>query len=1163
VTGARGSARVIGQLDFRVLGPLEIAGADATPLARGKVRATLAVLLIHANEVVTTDQLIEQVWGEQRPAAATKSVHVYISQLRRCIGPDAILTRPSGYELRVQPGQLDVHRFEQLRQEAGQADAATASAKLHEALGLWRGQAYADFIYEAFAQTTIARLEDLRLGALEERIEADLSLGRHAELVPELATLAREHPLRERIRGAHMLALYRSGRQAEALAAYQDARRALVDGLGIEPGRSLHELERRILVQDPTLELVPEAGDAEPAASVAPGERPARAERSRPTGPLLGREPELAELRASVADAIAGDGRLILVSGEPGIGKSRLLDELATQAAARGVRVLWGRCWEAGGAPAYWPWCQSIRAYVRSCKPDELATELRNGAPDVAELVPEIRDLLPDVPLPSHSDDPDTARFRLLEATAAFLRRASERTPLALILDDLHAADAPSLILLQFLTRELAETRILVVGAYRDTELRRTSPLTLALAELRRESVTRVLPLSRLDRAEIADFIRLTTGMEPGEALVATMHSQTDGNPLFLSEVVRLLTQEGGLSAAGDLAAQRPTIPQGVREAIGRRLGHLSQECNELLIVASVLGREFRVDALQRVSGCASRDVLELLDQAIAPGLIVEVSGAPGRLSFSHALVRDTLQDELSPGRRLALHGRISETLEQLYADDPEPHLAELAHHCFESLPLGDPGRAVAYARRAGERAAHLLAYEEAARLYRMAGAALDMTLDADTESRCEILLALGDAEARAGDMSEAKTAFLQAAEIARRTGLPEALARAAVGYGGRTVWARAGHDPRLIALLRDALDALPPDDSAIRVRLLARLAGALRDEFSREPRAQLSAEAVEMARRLDDPATLAYALDGRFAAILGPDTAAERLAIATETLELARATEDGERIVQGHQTRLIALLDLGDLDALATEQAAMMRVAEELRQPAQRSYVASTSAGLALFRGELDEAEQLIARAQEFGRHALSRDAALSSQLQLFQLRREQGRLEEIEEGVLQAIREYPTRLVLRCALVIAYCDLGRENDARAAFNLLASNEFHDIPFDNEWLLCMCLLADASEWLGDSKRAQTVYDLLLPYDGQNAANADEISLGDTSRSLGNAAHAMARWEEGERHFQRALAANARMGARPWLARTRQDYARMLRARGEHGDSRRAEILEG
>ena len=246
-----------GRLDFRVLGPLEVVGDDgAVALAHGKARAALGVLLIHANEVVATDRLIDDIWGGRPPATATKSLHVYVSQLRRSLGADAIVTRPPGYELRLKPGQLDLYRFERLREEAAHAEPATAAATLREALGLWRGLPFADFTYDAFAQATIARLDELRLGALEERIEADLAMGHHAELLGELATLAQEHPLRERMLAAQMLALYRSGRQAEALAAYQSARRALVDELGIEPSRALHELERGILTQEPSLDFV-------------------------------------------------------------------------------------------------------------------------------------------------------------------------------------------------------------------------------------------------------------------------------------------------------------------------------------------------------------------------------------------------------------------------------------------------------------------------------------------------------------------------------------------------------------------------------------------------------------------------------------------------------------------------------------------------------------------------------------------------------------------------------------------------------------------------------------------------------------------------------------------------------------------------------------------
>ena len=319
-----------GRLDFRVLGPLEVVGEEgAVALAQGKARVALGVLLIHANEVVATDRLIDDIWGAQPPATALKSVHVYVSQLRRSLGADAIVTRPPGYQLRLEPGQLDLYRFERLREEAAHAEPATAAAKLRQALRLWRGPPFADFTYDAFAQATIARLEELRVCVLEECIAAELELGRHAELVGELATLAQEHPLRERIRAAQMLALYRSGRQADALAAYQSTRRALVDVLGIEPGRALHELERDILTQESALDFVPSETQAvAPERALQP--QGMQAERSLPTGTvsllftdiegstrvlqtlgeIVGREEELASSRRlprAAAAATAGN----------------------------------------------------------------------------------------------------------------------------------------------------------------------------------------------------------------------------------------------------------------------------------------------------------------------------------------------------------------------------------------------------------------------------------------------------------------------------------------------------------------------------------------------------------------------------------------------------------------------------------------------------------------------------------------------------------------------------------------------------------------------------------------------------------------------------------------------------------------------------------------
>ncbi len=335
-------------MEFRILGPLEVR-RDGVPLSPGgpKQRALLALLLLHANEPVSRAALIDGLWGERPPETAAKALQVYVSQLRRALGRELVRTRPGGYQLVVQPDALDLGRFERLVAEARAATPSAAAPKLREALGLWRGAALADFADESFAQTEIGRIEELRLAAAEALAEAELALGRHAELVAELEGLVARNPLRERLRGQHMLALYRSGRQAEALEAYQAARSKLVEELGIEPGRALQELERAILRQDPALDA-----PALPAPSVS-------------SAGFVGRAGEVAELTAALDNALAGRGGLYLLAGEPGIGKTRLAEELAALARERGARVLWGRCWEAGGAPAYWPWTQALRACLR------------------------------------------------------------------------------------------------------------------------------------------------------------------------------------------------------------------------------------------------------------------------------------------------------------------------------------------------------------------------------------------------------------------------------------------------------------------------------------------------------------------------------------------------------------------------------------------------------------------------------------------------------------------------------------------------------------------------------------------------------------------------------------------------------------------------------
>ena len=720
-----------------LLGPLEVRGAGG-PIALGtpQQRALLALLLLNANEVVSRDRIIDELWGPAPPQSAAKLVQVYVSRLRRAfaVGGDLLITRAPGYLISVEPDQVDVQRFERLVAEGRRSLAAGANADAAELLGqslaLWRGPPLADFEFEAFAESEIARLAELRLGAVEDRIDADLALGR-TDLAGEIEALIAHHPLRERLRGQLMLALYRAGRQSDALAAFKEARRTLVEEVGVEPGSALRELEQAILAQAPELEPPPRAAEPPPQ-----GRRRVTVPGSDERDPFFGRRAELEVLDLALDDAIGGHGSLVLIAGQAGIGKSRLLDEVSRRAREREMNVLWGRCWEAGGAPAYWPWIQSLRTYLSGVDDEELGA----GRAELATILPELGEPAP------HSGDSDAARFRLFEAVGSLLVQAANERPTVLILDDLHAADEPSLLLLRFAAGQVADAPLLIVGAHRDVELERGAPLLAVVPELVRERRTRQLELSGLSQPEVALLIESAGGSRASQQSVEAIHRGTEGNPLFVAEMARLLASEGRLEGAGDQALP---LPPGVREVIGGRLSRLSEECKSVLVLAAVLGREFAFTSLVQAGDRSEEEVLDALEEALSAHVISEVPGAPDRLRFAHALIRDTLYSELAGPRRARLHRTVGEALEQRYAADRGPHLAELAHHFYAA---GDSAKAVEYAQLAGERAVALFAYEEAVRLYAIAHEALGPPTAATDAIRCELLLMLASAQARAGE---------------------------------------------------------------------------------------------------------------------------------------------------------------------------------------------------------------------------------------------------------------------------------------------------------------------------------------------------------------------------------------------------------------------------
>lgn len=904
-------------------------------------------------------------------------------------------------------------------------------------------------------------------------------------------------------------------------------------------------------------------------------------EPSPPRGaPFVGRAAEMERLVLTLEDAIGGRGRLALLTGEPGIGKTRTAQALAEEAERRGARVLWGRTLEGWRAPPYWPWVQIVRSYLEDLDGERAHAELGPGAADIAEIVPEVRELLPGL-LPSPAlEEPGQARVRLFDSVSRFLRRAAGAGPLMLVLDNLHWMGKPTLRLLEFLAHEIGRSRILVVGTYRDIELSRRHPLSDTLGELGREGLFERVPLAGLSYDEVAGYIGLVASHPVPAALIKAIHGQTEGNPFFLVEVVRLLAQEGMLG--GLRQARGPSgaplvlsIPEGVREVVGRRLNQLSDTCNRVLAVAAVVGRSFGLAEIERLVGEAAGETsreagdgddsaLAAIEEAVAAGVVQETAGSPGRYQFTHALIRETLYDELSTPRRVRQHRRVGEVLEQLYAANLEPHLPQLAHHFCEAIPAGVLDKAIEYSRRAGLRALAVFAYEEAAGHFQHALEALDLTAGDDERMRCELLLELGRAQRRAGETSQALVTFERAAAIARRLGSATALAEAALGCG--TPGGHFGlHAAPAIRLLEEALEELGEDDVPLRVRLLGGLASARFLAGDAERGREISTRAVDLARRIGDPSALLTALRATLTTRFANEdwSVAEKwLATTDEMLDLAHRLGETYGLADVHGYRAHLMLGLGRIDDLRQEVTGYGERAQRLRHPAYSFLEPVHRGAIAMLEGRFSEAERRLLQARDAGRRIRFEDIEGVFALQMFTLRRLEGRLGEIAGAVEHFVGERSATSIWRPGLAVVYVELGWLDAARDAFAALAAHNFEDVPRDVLWQTSIAYLADVAVELDDRAAAVTLYDLLLPAEKGAVTVAGGIAcLGAAARSLARLAAVGERWATAERHFEAALELNQRMAARPWTALTREAFAAMLLRRAEPGDGERAKAL--
>ena len=1030
------------------------------PPASKRARAVLAYLALNPGPQ-PRGRLAARFWPDVLDESARASLRVALTELRQALGPAAVcvLATRDTVALEGEDLRVDARAFQQALNEGDPMRALEACSAP---------------ILDGFEEEWAHEARDEHTHRLGEAFELAAVLADDpAEVVRLTRAQVALDPLAEAPNRRLIERLAAMGDRAAALSAgHQFAERLRVQ-LGIPPSRETRALLADLRRGEPTPVLPPPSL--------------ARAYETE----FVGRRAELDRLHASWGGVqMHGDRRIVLVAGEPGIGKTRLAHHFASAALAAGATVLEGRCSDEPLAP-FEPFSEALG---------------RAGAAETLR--------------PADTDDAG-ARHRLFDAVDDALADLASRAPLLLVIDDFHWADRGTLLLTSFLLRSGRKGPMLVLGTYRDTELGRNTPLTAALVELKQGGALDRVDLRGLALEDVATLARSTLGTDD---LAPRVHARTDGNAFFVEEVLRGLAESGPR-----------VVPESVRHAVGVRLSRMGDEANELIAAAAILGLEHDVRALQATAGLEPDAAEAALDEILRARLLRPAT-TPHRFAFTHALVREAVLEECNVLRRARLHRRAAEALTALGEDR---HLEEIAMHLFETASTGDARRAAEMLTRAGHRALARLAYEDAAERFERALEALDLA-GAEDESG-PLLLARGDALLRAGEADAARATFTAARGLALRRDDHALLARAALGFAGLGI-AIVDLDVDAIARLEEALERV--EDPALRSRVQARLAVELYYATDRTRSETLSAEAVATARAAGDASALASALGARHVALWRPDRVEERLAVAGEMIVAARKAGDRHAELQGHNWRVADLFELGDMPAWEEERARHAQMAEELRLPVFQWYTPLWAAVQAMLAGRYDDLERLSAEAEQAGLRAGDRNASLFSGMVRFCAQLERGAFEEIDvEFVEDRIANSAVGVAYRSSY--AWILAGRGETERAREELHAAMALPHA-FDANWLSLQAECAEASILIEEPAHAATLYERLAPYAGRPATAGRAVSsYGAVDRLLGGLAELRGRPDDAVRHLNDAIRLNATLGCTVWRSHAERHLARI------------------